>query len=451
LLDFGIGAALTREMARLSIGKEGVRARRNILRTLEVLYCLIFFIVGTAIIVLSSYIAANWVNPVTLSLQSVTDSLRLIGISIALQSVMGFYQGGLAGLQRQVFVSFTLVAVTTARGIGALLILAFVTRRIEAFFLWQIVPLAMGAMGSRCYIWHVLPHDQAPQFDRKAIRSCWKFAFGWGANSIALALFSQADKLILSRFLTLDNLGYYSLAQTVAGPVAAVTNSVGTSVFPRFTQLASRGSLMELRNIYHKANQCLILLVAPFAVVVSVFSFDILSIVTGSQAVAHNASMPLKLIVLGAMFSALITLPNYLQLAYGYFRLILGSLLALSATYLPLLIYMVKSYKTDGAALSWLIINFCFLFSVPLMHRNFLRGELREWLVRDTMAPLFSAGVCGAVIGYVYPFTGAYPAGLIPIALSYCLILFVTAGSLNEVRSGIRSLRPVFSNEQRYV
>jgi O-antigen/teichoic acid export membrane protein len=440
LLDFGTGAALSRELARLSGEPSGARDQANTLKTFEIVYWCICLLMGACSIGLSAYIARNWVNPVFLTTKMVTRCVQLISLSIVCQTLMGFYQGGLMGLQRQVSANSTTVIVTTARGIGSVLLLAFVSTRIDVFLLWQIIPVAFGALFSRIHVWKALDYGVNCRFEWRLLRRTWKYAAGWGSNSLILALFAQADKLLLGRILTLETLGYYTLAQTLASPVPAITGSLGASIFPRFTQLATQGRLVELARLYHKASQYLVLLVVPLVVVISAFSSDILFMWTRNVSVAENGEQVLRFLILGTMFSSLITIPNYIQLAHGYFRLTIGSLLILGSAYLPILAVMVNTYKSQGAALTWLVVNFCFLLSVPLMHRHFLKGEFKEWILKDTVAPLLLSFACGVVMRLIYPSSASAYVRSVFLAFSYCAVLATVILSLKHVQSAIRDL-----------
>jgi O-antigen/teichoic acid export membrane protein len=403
MFDLGIGAALNREMARLSVVNGSEPEQRNLLRTLEVIYWGLAALVAGVSVLLAPFIATKWINAVALSPETITDCIRLMGFCIASQFVFGFYQGGLMGLQRQVMVNWILILVASVRGAGAVLLLVFVSRRIEVFFLWQLISVAIGALATMWLIWRVLRHDSVPRFSSAAFRSTWKFALGWYLNSVFNVILAQSDKIILSKLLPLDYLGYYTLGQTLVQPLVTVTGAVCAAVFPRFNQLVQLKNTKALSVMYHKAAQFLTLLLVPLSITLILYSWDILLVWTRDLSVADNVYLIVKYLAVGAFFAGIYTIPGYLQLAHNSFGLVLGGLVVLSCLYVSLLIFMVPAYNANGAALSSAIIGFCYLLSVPLMHRRFLQREFGSWLLRDVTFPALAAGASGMVVKAILP------------------------------------------------
>jgi O-antigen/teichoic acid export membrane protein len=105
LLDLGIGATMTRELARRSIGQNQENTQRNLVRTLEIIYWGLAVLSGLLIYFCSSFIAFSWVNSEDIPSSSIVSAIKLMGISFAFQFPMSLYQGGLMGLQRQALVS----------------------------------------------------------------------------------------------------------------------------------------------------------------------------------------------------------------------------------------------------------------------------------------------------------------------------------------------------------
>ena len=138
LLDMGLSSTLNREMARLSVRKDKARDMRDLVRTLEIPYWLVGLVIAAIVVLASPLIAYHWVRVKDLSPSSVQTAVVLMGLCVAFQWPIGFYSGGLMGLQRQVLLNGINVAMATFRGVGAVLILWLVSPTVEAFFSWQI-------------------------------------------------------------------------------------------------------------------------------------------------------------------------------------------------------------------------------------------------------------------------------------------------------------------------
>ena len=143
LLDMGLSNTLNREMARLSVLPDKEQEMRNLVRTLEVIFWSIAVFVGITVVSLSPFLAHQWVKAEQLSPKTIEQALLIMGFVIALQMPIGFYSGGLMGLQRQVLLNVINVGISTLRGAGAVLILWLISPTIQAFFYWQFAILRL--------------------------------------------------------------------------------------------------------------------------------------------------------------------------------------------------------------------------------------------------------------------------------------------------------------------
>ena len=213
LLDMGLSSTLNREMARLSVlpGKE--QEMRNLVRTMETLYWCVAVFVGITIAALSPFIVHHWLKAGQLSPKTIEQAILIMGLVMALQMPIGFYSGGLMGLQKQVLLNVINISVSILRGAGAVLILWLVSPTIQAFFLGQIVISAINIFLLALFLWRRLPHtDNKAVFQKQLLKGVWKFAAGMSGISILAVILSQMDKIILSKMLSLEMFGYYMLA-----------------------------------------------------------------------------------------------------------------------------------------------------------------------------------------------------------------------------------------------
>jgi hypothetical protein len=124
---------------------------------------------------------------------------------------------------------------------------------------------------------------------------------------------------------------------------------------------------------------------------------------TGDERVAEHAHLVLTLLVAGMLLHGLIQAPYYLQVAYGWWRNILRTNLLLLLFIVPLNILMARAYGGPGAALVWVLLNVCYLLTLPLAHRRFLKGERGRWLFEDVLLPLAGALSVGAAARWLAP------------------------------------------------
>jgi O-antigen/teichoic acid export membrane protein len=390
LLDIGLSSTLNREMARLSVLSGREQEMRNLVRTLEVIYWGIAIFVVIIVVSLSPFIAHHWIKAGQLSPKTIEQALLIMGFVIALQMPIGFYSGGLMGLQRQVLLNVINVSMSTLRGAGAVLILWLISPTIQAYFLWQIVISTITSFFLARFLWRKLPlGEKRSVFQKQLLKGIWRFAAGMSGISILAVILTQLDKIILSKMLSLEMFGHYTLASVVAMSLGRLFIPVFYGIYPRFTQLVSMGDQEGLKQLYHNSCQLMSVLILPVAIVIALFSHEVLLIWTQNQATADKTYLLLSILICGTALNGIMHLPFALQLAFGWTRLSFFKSLIAVILLVPLIIYMTTHYGATGAAIAWLVLNLgTFFIEIPIMHRRLLRKEKWRWYWQDVGLPL---------------------------------------------------------------
>jgi O-antigen/teichoic acid export membrane protein len=398
LLDVGLSSTLNREMARLSVLPGKQQEMRNLVRTLEAIYWGIAVFVGIIIAALSPFIAHHWVKAGQLSPKTIEEAILIMGFVMAIQMPVGFYSGGLMGLQRQVLLNAINIGIGALRGGGAVLILWLVSSTIQAFFLWQIAVSAINIFLLALFLWRRLPiSDNKAVFQKQLLKGIWMFTAGMSGITVMSVILTQADKIILSKMFSLEVFGYYSLASVVAMSLIRLYQPVFYSVYPRFTQLVSMDDQEGLKQFYHKSCQFMAVLILPVAIVIAMFSYELMLIWTQNPITAQKTHILVSILIFGTAINGLLSLPYALQLAFGWTSLSFFKTLIAVIILVPLIIYLTVHYGAIGAAIAWLILNVGMVFiEIPIMHRRVLRQEKWQWYWQDVCLPLM---VCILIAG----------------------------------------------------
>lgn len=403
LLDLGMSGTLTREMARLSVLQHKEQEIRNLVRTLETVYWSIAILAGITIALLAPIIANHWINAGEISSGTIEQALLLMGLVTVFQMPVGFYSGGLTGLQKQVLLNIINACMNTLRGAGAVLVLWLVYPTIQAFLLWQIGISIMNAFLLAVYFWRKLPRSENKAvFQKQLIKGVWRFTAGVSGISILAVVLTQLDKVILSKILSLEMFGYYMLASMVAMSLSRLFTPMFLGVYPRFTQLVSINDQIELKSLYHKSCQVMSVLILPVAIVVAFFSHEVILIWTQDPATAAKTYPMVSILICGTAINGLMYLPFALQLSHGWTRLSIFKTSIAVILIVPLIIYMTTRHGVIGAAIPWLVLNVgMFIFEIPVMHRRLLQTEKWRWYWQDVGLPLL-AGVSFAGMGRIF-------------------------------------------------
>ena len=401
-LDLGLPQSLNRELAHLCGQKADRRRMADTVRTLELVYWSTGLLIALAVLAASRFLAYQWVNPETLSPESLAHAIRIMALLLCIKWPVSLYTGGLNGLQRQVAVNIIVGVTATLQGFGAIGILWWVDPTVNAFLMWQVFVTLLQVISLRTVLNRAVSSAGSGRFRPDVLRQMWRFAAGLTAASLVAMVLTQVDKVLLSRMLPLADFGIYTFATAVAAVLYRLIAPVFTSYYPRLTRLVAAGSVQETIRTYHQASQVIAVMVLPAAVAGAFFSSEILILWTSGRELNAEAAVVLSLLLIGNLFHGLAHIPYALQIAHGWTRLSLyinciGLVLAGPALY-----WGVTRYGASGAAGCWCGISFLLtLLGVCGMHFRLLPEERNRWFLQDVLAP-FTAAVlvtgCGRLL-----------------------------------------------------
>jgi O-antigen/teichoic acid export membrane protein len=246
-LDSGLTSTLSREFAKNSALSEKIKT----FITLETIYAIIVALVAILIIVFAPFIVEKWINLETN--QNVTWLIRIISFDIAFQMLLRFYLGGLLGLEKQVKANILQVFWGVFRN-GLVLLVILFTPTLEVFFMWQSACTVVFALLYRFYLTKELHEKPVFAFhfkiDKEVLNSIWKFAGGMLLISLVAGINTQLDKMTISKLLPLQELGYYTLAVSLATAIAVLINPIAMALLPRFTSLFSLNKKEDIISLF---------------------------------------------------------------------------------------------------------------------------------------------------------------------------------------------------------
>ena len=395
LLDMGMTPTLGREMARFTAGARSAQSIRNLLRSLEIVCFSVAIAIGIVVWAASGWLASDWLKADRLSAGVVQSAIAVMALVIALRFVEALYRGALFGLQRQVWFNAVNAAIATLRGVGAIVVLAGISTTIEAFFLWQAFVSLISVIVIAAGVHSSLPRTDIPaRLSLKALHEIRGFAGGMLGIALLSLLLTQVDKVLLSRLLTLEAFGKYTLAATVAGTLYLVVTPITAALYPRLVELASDNDGGELASVYQRGAQLVTALTAPAALLLALFGDGVLFAWTGNAGLAHSAGPLLSALACGTFLNGLMYMPYQLQLAHGWTSLALKVNAVAVAVLVPAIFWIVPAYGAIGAAWVWIALNAVYVIvSIDLMHRRLLPAEKSRWYLSGIASPLAATGV----------------------------------------------------------
>ena len=198
LLDMGMAPTVNREIARCTVSGN-MREARNLLHSLAVIYWSLAVAIVLLVFILAPVISQYWLQSKKLSPNTIFHAVILMGLVVATRWPVGLYQGALMGAQRLAVSSVINMAMVTLGSLGAVAVLAFVSPTIEAFFIWQAAVGLVYAEAMRRAAWRVVGVEKPQRFDVGSLKKVWRFSAGMSVVALSGVIFTQIDKVILSK------------------------------------------------------------------------------------------------------------------------------------------------------------------------------------------------------------------------------------------------------------
>lgn len=394
VLDAGMTPTLQREMARFTAGAHSVQSISDLLRSIEVLSLGLAAVTGMALWAASAFLAQNWLKSEAIPASVVAQSISLMALVIALRFTEGIYRGALLGLQQHVWFNSVSATLTTLRYAGAAAIVAWVSPTVGAFFFWQAVVSVISVVVLGLSVRRFIPRPPSPaRFSIEALGPTWRFSVGMLSMAFLGLLLTQIDKVVLSRMLSLELFGYYTLAILIGSASSMLVTPLMQSTYPRFIEFAAQKDETGAAFFYHRNAQLVTNLAAPVAAILCFFSRDVVYIWSGDAGLSSNVAPILSIVVIGVFLNQMLLPAHNLMLAHGRTRLIVGFLAGAVCLLVPVMLWAVSRFGAVGAAWTTVVLYAGYvLVVVQLMHRDLLPREKWRWFGWDFLLP-----TCGAV------------------------------------------------------
>lgn len=395
--DGGLTATLNREIAR----SENKFYLGTMLFTIERLYLFICLFIVLFISLFSELIANNWLNSQTILSNDLRIYIVLMGISVAFQLFTTLESSGLMGLEKQVLANGIQVSSSIFRSAIVLIPLYFYPTLLT-FFVWQCLVNGVFLFITRFNLWKYIKTDVTYSFDRDILKTVGKFAGGMMLMAIISSLNTQIDKLVISKLLSLNDFGHYSLAGVLAQVPVLMITPIAAAILPKMVKFSEKKDTENLSKLFHINSFVLTSLATSAALVLFLFTKDFILIWTHDEGIANTIENVTKILILGSVFLSFQFMPYYLAIANGHTKTNI-QLGAISLIFIiPVLYFFVKSNGIIGAAYSWLIFNVVTFFYLGyFLIRKFLKNELNKWFIYDTTLPLLINVFVGIIAYYI--------------------------------------------------
>jgi O-antigen/teichoic acid export membrane protein len=428
VLDIGLSASIMREVARRDVTDE---EKYRTFRTLEKIYFLLLLLCVLIGQFLAAPIAHNFINNTPVDRDLVALCLKIIAAEAGLQLLFRFYLSTMMGLERQVEANIFNIAWGTARN-GAVLLLLLVWPNLTAFFAWQLFVTLLTFGVAKWRIEPVLapwrPAEELSGIDWAALRRIRGFAAGIFLVALVALANTQLDRIMLSRLLDLEYLGYYNVAIALGTGMIAVASPFQAAIQPRLTAYFSERRGGEAGVLYLQIATLVAVLAFPLMATIAVNSNMVVMAWTGNALVAEKAGALVPPVIMSYTCLGISSLTYSVALANGYTRYnnVLG--LASLCISIPGYWIVIGHHGAIGAAILFLAIqaSVSIAFHI-LINRRFLHFGTFRTFCQLFLIPGATAWACAILFAHFSPAPSSRVMMLLYLGAGFALALAGTA------------------------
>ena len=238
LVDAGMSQALVREITvRLDQSDKGRRSTASLLFGFERLYWLFALCTGCVTLLLADTIATHWLNLEGLPVATGRYAIYGAAALFAAQFPGSVYRSLLVGAQAQVTLNGIMLGGALARHVGGVMVV-LVWPTLPAYLIWHASIAFLETLVRGSSAWNTLNVKRTlVQWDIAELRPAWRLVAGLSGATWLGALTVQMDKIVLSRMVSIEQFGYYTIAATVAAGMLQLIYPLVQAVLPRAIQL----------------------------------------------------------------------------------------------------------------------------------------------------------------------------------------------------------------------
>jgi O-antigen/teichoic acid export membrane protein len=446
LLDAGLSATLRRELSAGEISVENNKIKYKLIRSVEFVFILLIVLIVFLSFFCASFIANKWLNLGNIDHNVAINAIRLMSISIAIQFLTNLYNGCLLGLEKQLLSNFYQIGWSILKNGCVIFVIWLIKSDILLFYLWFIFADIIYTFVLRYTLMRTLCFKLSFKWELHELynlRKIFKYAIGILFISLISAINFQLDKIIISKYLPISDLGIYNLAYALSQiPVMFVT-AFSIAIFPRFVFFYSTNDNEKLISLFKDSYKVLNIIAICIAVYICFYSYDLLLLWTRNIEIVNKASASASVLIIGSMFLAFQILPFNFILAKGVTKINVIFGIINIFILVPMLIFLVSKYGIVGAAVSWLIMQFLFtLFYNNYVYKNFINDGWLKWFFNDTILPLIFVIAISLLF---YSIKYFYISNR-----SYIILFALLTGSITLIITLISFNRSVFTLSKRF-
>ena len=236
-----------------------------------------------------------------------------------------------------------------------------------------------------------------PKWDKNIFIENIKYSYPMVVGLLSGWILNLSDRVFIERFLSITDVGIYSLAYKIAGILMISTTAINQAYNPIFFKIANdkNKNSKQILSVY---NNYIILCIIMFAMIITMFSKEFIMLLGDKY---QSAYALVSLIMVGILFSQVGGIFNraYYQAKNTFPPTLIGITTAIINILLNFI--LVPKYGSYGAAYST-IISFVFLFG---LNYYFSKNYYFIPIIWSEVLPVFILFIISTIFFYSFQFS----------------------------------------------
>lgn len=432
----GLPPAIAKYVAEYEAVDEHDMARQTIFTALKIMVFLGLFFGVLMIFVVAPYLAYNYLGkPVALV------PLQIVGFITPFSVIVGAFRGAFQGVYKMEYIVYT----RAVEQLGMILFAtAFVLIGLSTVgALWGTVLGFAFATVSAIYIFKSHMGKYIPEASEdfeftfkdelKLAAVLVKFSIPVIITAIAEMLIYNICTIVMGKFLTFDDVGFFAAADPIARLPLMISISVATTILPASSEAFKLKDTQTLQKYVSEAYKYSLLFVVPMCVGLAMFAAPTLRVLYFKNAAYVAGASALAILSMGMTFYSIFAISTSIIQGIGNPRIPMYILIGGAFVTGILNWVMVPTLGIAGGALATSVA--CFLMMVPCIYFVFKLTKTKA--PTKSVLKVIAASVIMGVFAYFIPkdTLWLFPGILVCIVVYFISLILVKFFQKDDIES----------------
>ena len=443
----GLPPAIAKYVAEYEAVGEKDMARQTIYTALKIMICL-----GLFFGVLMIFVVAPWLANEYLCEPAALVPLQIVGLITPFSVIVGAFRGAFQGVYKMEYIVYT-------RAVEQLCMILFATAFVliglsTVGALWGTVLGYSLSVVAAVYLFKFHLRDLIPKpsedfiftfkDELKLATKLVKFSIPVIITAIAEMLIYNICTIVMGRFLTLDDVGFFAAADPISRLPLIISVSIATTILPASSEAFKLKDVDALQKYVSDAYKFSLLFVVPMCIGLALFATPTLQVLYFKNPAYVAGATALAILSIGMTFYSIFAISTSIIQGIGNPRIPMYILIGGSIITAILSWTLIPDLEIAGGALATTIA--CFLMMIPCMYFVFRLTKTKAPVkpIVKILAASMIMGVFALIIpkNPIFLFPGIF-ACIIVYFFALILVRFFQPEDIESLREMSRKFGPL--------